>query len=74
MVPTVIGAVVPDRMDVEELSGIALTTSPPLLYYYGHHELQANPRMYQSIVSTLASVVNERATKSQECTILCAHN
>ena len=60
IMPTTIGAIVADRMDIEQRNGIDLTTSPPLLYSYGHHTPATNLSMFKRITEKLASLVKQK--------------
>lgn len=62
---TSIGAVVVDRMDVTETTGISITASPPLLYSFGHESPRENVGAYRKILDKLASMCIRRLEKEQ---------
>jgi hypothetical protein len=60
MIPTTVGIVAIDRMDVEEPSGFPLTSSPPLLYQFGHHSPSSNLKVFKQIVSHIGAMAQKR--------------
>lgn len=61
MIPTTVGIVAIDRTDVEEPSGFPLTSSPPLIYNFGHHLPSANIKMFTIISEQIAKMAHKRA-------------
>lgn len=58
--PTTVGALVIDRLEVEETTGIPLTAKPPLLYSFGHLKADENLVIYERIVNKLGHMCLQR--------------
>lgn len=65
-IPTTIGAVAVDRMDVEAPNGMTMETSPPLIYSFGYQSPAANKAVYHKLVKRMAEVVDRRVEEDEK--------
>jgi hypothetical protein len=61
MIPTCLGVVAVDHVDAEESNGFLLTSSPPLLYQFGHDSPSTNVKVFKRIVDHMASLCVKRS-------------